>query len=138
MSSEGDAFTLTDTAYEAGQGFVYSTDVNFSDGNGHAAGLVFGAADGAHYWVFNMDRQANRVKLMYFAPNAGGEMAATVLKETYFIGTDTMTAADTALVSPKVRGVSKVQLKVILTPDAESGAVYAEFYADGIRRFRTT
>ena len=138
MESEGDAFSLSDTAYEAEQGFVYSADVNFSDGNGYAAGLVFGAADGAHYWVFNMDREANRVKLMYFAPNADGEMAATVLKETYFIGTDTMTAADTALVSPKVRGVSKVQLKVILTPDAESGAVYGEFYADGIRRFRTT
>ena len=110
MQSEGDAFSLTDTAYDAGEGFVFSADVNFSDGDGYAAGLVFGAADGAHYWVFNIDREANRVKLMYFAPNEGGNMAATVLKETYFIGTDTMTAADTALVAPKVRTVSSVQL----------------------------
>lgn len=138
MQSEGDAFSLTDTAYDAGEGFVFSADVNFSDGDGYAAGLVFGATDGAHYWVFNIDREANRVKLMYFAPNEGGNMAATVLKETYFIGTDTMTAADTALVAPKVRTVSSVQLKVILTPDTETGAVYGEFYADGIRRFRTT
>ena len=135
MESEGDGFRLTDKTFTAAEGFVYSADVRFTDGQ--AAGLVFGAEESAHYWVFNIDRKDNRVKLMYFAPDGAGDMAAQVLREAPFIGTDTMTDADRALVNPKVAALDSVHLKVIVTPGAD-GAVYAEFYADGIRRFRTT
>lgn len=135
MESEGDGFRLTDKTFTAAEGFVYSADVKFTDGQ--AAGLVFGAAEGTHYWVFNIDRRDNRVKLMYFAPDEAGNMTAQVLREAPFIGTDTMTDADRALVSPKVATLDSVHLKAVITPD-KSGAVYAEFYADGIRRFRTT
>ena len=135
MESEGDGFRLTDKTFTAAEGFVYSADVKFTDGQ--AAGLVFGAAEGTHYWVFNIDRRDNRVKLMYFAPDEAGNMTAQVLREAPFIGTDTMTDADRSLVSPKVATLNSVHLKAVITPD-ESGAVYAEFYADGIRRFRTT
>ena len=135
MESEGDAFQLTDKTFDAATGFVYSADVKFT--SGQAAGLVFGAEDGLHYWVFNMDRRDNRVKLMYFTRNGSDGMTAKVLRETYFIGTDTMTDADRNLVAPKVAGLDSVNLKVIITP-AEDGKVYGEFYADGIRRFRTT
>lgn len=135
MESEGDGFRLTDKTFTAAEGFVYSADVKFTDGQ--AAGLVFGAAEGTHYWVFNIDRRDNRVKLMYFAPDEAGNMTAQVLRQAPFIGTDTMTNADRALVDPKVAALDSVHLKAVITPD-ESGAVYAEFYADGIRRFRTT
>ena len=67
MESEGDSFRLTDKTFTAAEGLVYSADVKFTDGQ--AAGLVFGAAEGTHYWVFNIDRRDNRVKLMYFAPD---------------------------------------------------------------------
>ena len=92
MESEGDGFRLTDKTFTAAEGFVYSADVKFTDGQ--AAGLVFGAAEGTHYWVFNIDRRDNRVKLMYFAPDEAGNMTAQVLREAPFIGTDTMTDAD--------------------------------------------
>lgn len=135
MASEGDGFRLADQTFTAAEGFVYSGDVKFAEGQ--AAGLVFGAEEDAHYWVFNIDRKDNCVKLMYFAPDEAGNMTANILREAPFIGTDTMTAADRALVTPKVAVLDSVHLKVVITPD-EDGAVYAEFYADGIRRFRTT
>ena len=130
MESGTDSFTLMDKAYAADESFVYTAMVSFE--GGVAAGLAFGAEDGSHYWVFNVDRQANLVKLLYFTVK-DGKTSATELLTDYFIGNDKMTDSEKRLVGSKVAGIEKVQLKVVITP--EEDGVYAEFYADNIRRF---
>ena len=130
MESKSDSFDLSEKAYGAEDKFVYTATVSFD--SGVAAGLAFGAEDGSHYWVFNVDREANRVKLLYFTVE-GGKTSAVELLTDYFIGNDKMTDSEKRLVGDKVKGVDKVQLKVVITP--EEDAVYAEFYADNIRRF---
>ena len=130
MESKGDSFMLSEITYGVEEKFVYTATVSFE--NGVAAGLVFGAEDGSHYWVFNVDREANRVKLLYFT-ETDGETSAVELLTDYFIGNDKMTESEKRLVNPKVATIEKVQLKVVITP--EENAVYAEFYADNIRRF---
>lgn len=130
MESSTDSFTLLDKAYAADESFVYTAIVSFE--GGVAAGLAFGAEDGSHYWVFNVDRQANLVKLLYFTVK-DGKTSATELLTDYFIGNDKMTDSEKRLVGSKVAGIEKVQLKVVITP--EEDGVYAEFYADNIRRF---
>ena len=130
MESSTDSFTLSEITYGAEESFVYTATVAFE--NGVAAGLAFGAEDGAHYWVFNVDRQANRVKLLYFSAQ-DGKTTATELLTDYFIGNDKMTDSERRLVGDKVKNIDKVQLKVVITP--EEDGVYAEFYADNIRRF---
>ena len=127
LESTGDSFNLSGAEYGAQDKFVYSATATFEKGN--AAGLVFGAEEGGHYWVFNVDRSANAVKLMYFSE--GNE--TKVLKEDYFIGNDKMTEGERAMVNPDVAKIEKVNIKIIITPEA--GAVYGEFYADNIRRF---
>ena len=130
MESQVDSFTLSETAYAEDEKFVYTSIVSFE--HGVAAGLAFGAEDGSHYWVFNVDRAANLVKLIYFTVD-GGKTSAVELLTDYFIGNDKMTDSERRLVGEKVAGIDKVQLKVVITPE-EDGA-YAEFYADNIRRF---
>ena len=130
MESQGDSFKLSEITYSADEKFVYTATVSFE--NGIAAGLAFGAEDGSHYWVFNVDREANRVKLLYFTVEGGKTSAKEVLTD-YFIGNDKMTDSERRLVGSKVATIDKVQLKVVITPEEE--AVYAEFYADNIRRF---
>ena len=130
MESEGDSFTLMETTYGADEKFVYTATVSFE--KGVASGLVFGAEGGSHYWVFNVDREANRVKLIYFTVVDGKTQADELLTD-YFIGNDKMTDSERRLVGSKVANVEKVQLKVVITP--EEDGVYAEFYADNIRRF---
>ncbi len=130
MESQTDSFTLSEIAYGADEKFVYTATVAFE--NGVAAGLAFGAEDGSHYWVFNVDRQANLVKLLYFTVEDGKTTAVELLTD-YFIGNDKMTESERRLVGAKVAGIDKVQLKVVITP--EDGGIYAEFYADNIRRF---
>ncbi len=130
MESTGDSFNLSETTYGEEEGFVYTATVSFE--SGVAAGLVFGAEDGSHYWVFNVDREANLVKLLYFTVTDGKTSAFELLTD-YFIGNDKMTESERRLVGSKVAGIDKVQLKVVITP--EDDAVYAEFYADNIRRF---
>lgn len=125
IESEGDGFLLSETSYGKTDKFVYTATANFESGN--AAGLVFGA-DESSKWVFNVDRNANRVKLMYFS----GE-ECEVLREYWFIGNDKMTEGEQSLVNPKVATARRIQLKVIITPEGDN--VYAEFYADNIRRF---
>ncbi len=131
MESAADSFTLSETSYGAEEKFVYTATVSFE--NGVAAGLAFGAEDGSHYWVFNIDRQANRVKLLYFTVAEDGKTSAVELLTDYFIGNDKMTDSERRLVGEKVANIDKVQLKVVITP--EEDGVYAEFYADNIRRF---
>ena len=130
MESSIDKFELLDKAYEATESFVYTATASFE--RGVASGLAFGAEDGSHYWVFNIDREANLVKLLYFTIE-GGKTTATELLTDYFIGNDKMTESEKRLVNPKVATIDRVQLKVVITPDSDS--VYAEFYADNIRRF---
>lgn len=130
MESTTDAFSLLDVSYGAEDGFVYTATATF-DG-GVAAAVAFGMEDGSHYWVFNVDRQANRVKLLYFTVE-DGKTAAVELLTDYFIGNDKMTDSERRLVGDRVATVEKVQLKVVITPSED--AVYAEFYADNIRRF---
>ena len=62
MESSTDSFTLSEITYGAEDRFVFTSTVSFE--NGVAAGLVFGAEDGSHYWVFNVDREANLVKFL--------------------------------------------------------------------------
>ena len=130
MESQSDKFTLSETVYGAEEKFVYTATVSFE--RGVAAGLAFGAEDGSHYWVFNVDREANLVKLIYFSTENGTTSAVELLTD-YFIGNDKMTDSERRLVGDKVRNIDKVQLKVIITP--EEDGTYAEFYADNIRRF---
>ena len=130
MESQTDSFNLSEITYSAADKFVYTATVSFE--NGVAAGLAFGAEDGSHYWVFNVDRAANRVKLIYFTVT-DGETKAVELLTDYFIGNDKMTDSERHLVGEKVANIDKVQLKVVITP--EKDGVYAEFYADNIRRF---
>lgn len=130
MESDTDKFSLSEIQYGAEDKFVYTATVSFGDGV--AAGLVFGAEDGSHYWVFNVDREANRVKLLYFTETDGKTQAVELLTD-YFIGNDKMTESERHLVGSKVANIDKVQLKVVITP--EDDGVYAEFYADNIRRF---
>ncbi len=130
MESQTDSFSLLDKTYGAEDKFVYTATVSFE--RGVASGLAFGAEDGSHYWVFNVDREANRVKLLYFTVT-DGKTSAVELMTDYFIGNDKMTDSEKRLVGSKVATLDKVQLKVVITP--EDGAVYAEFYADNIRRF---
>ena len=130
LESGGDTFRLSDAEYEADEKFVYTAVANFENGN--AAGLVFGGNKDERYFVFNVDRNENRVKLLYFTVQNGATKAKELLVD-YFIGNDKMTDSERDFVAPKVKNVDKVQLKVIITP--ENGKVYAEFYADNIRRF---
>lgn len=124
LEGNGDNFLITETSYGETEKFVYTATVNFE--NGTAAGIVFGA-DETSKWVFNIDREANLVKLLHFSEK-GKE-----LKTEPFIGNGKMTEGEKLLVNPKVANVRRVQLKAVITPD--NGKVYAEFYADNIRRF---
>ena len=130
MQSSTDSFSLLEKTYGAEEKFVYTATVSFE--SGVASGIAFGAEDGSHYWVFNIDREANRVKLIYFTVS-DGKISAIELLTDYFIGNDKMTESERRLVGSKVATIDKVQLKVVITP--EDNAVYAEFYADNIRRF---
>ena len=130
LESQGDTFSLTEKEYGAEDKFVYTAVANFEYGN--AAGLVFGGIDDQRYIVFNVDRNENRVKLIYFSVEDGKTTAKEFLTD-YFIGNDKMTDSERDYVAERVRTVEKVQLKVVITP--ENGKVYAEFYADNIRRF---
>ncbi len=130
MESQTDSFELSEISYGADEKFVYTSTVAFE--HGVAAGLAFGAEDGSHYWVFNVDRAANLVKLLYFTVEDGQTRAVELLTD-YFIGNDKMTDSERRLVGAKVATIDKVQLKVVITP--EEDGVYAEFYADNIRRF---
>ena len=130
MESTTDKFSLLENTYGAEESFVYTATVSFE--GGVAAGLAFGAEDNSNYWVFNVDRAANLVKLLYFTVVDGKTQAVELLTD-YFIGNDKMTDSERRLVGAKVATLDKVQLKVVVTP--EEDGVYAEFYADNIRRF---
>ena len=132
LESSGDSFSLLDKSFEKDEKFVFTARANFHDGQ--AAGIVFGAKENEYYYVLNMDRFENSVKLLYFTKNDLGEgFKAEELKKEMFIGNDKMTQGEKDKVFPKVRMIENVDFKVIITP--ENDKVYAEFFVDGIKRF---
>lgn len=131
LSSDRDAFRLLDKEYSMDESFVYTADLHFR--SGQAGGLAFGSEDNSHYYVINMDRHENRVKLLYFASNGEGGYTADELKTDYFIGNDKMVPVEENFVKSKVRDIENVNLKVILTKENEHA--YVEFYVEGIKRF---
>ncbi len=131
MESDTDKFLLSEENVGKTEKFVFTSTVSFE--RGVAAGLVFGAQNGERYWVFNVDRKENKVKLLYFYKNNENNIVPVELITDYFIGNDKMTDSERRIVGDKVKDIEKVQLKVIITP--ETDGVYAEFYADNIRRF---
>ena len=131
ISNSGDAFVLSDVSYEANESFVYTADLHFK--SGQAGGIAFGSKENEYYYVLNMDRYENKVKLLYFASNGAGGYNPTELKNEYFIGNDKITENELAMVNPRVRDIENVNLKVILTVEDEHA--YAEFYVEGIKRF---
>jgi len=134
MENERDGFELTEQAYAADEGFVYTSTVYFE--HGQAGALVFGGDEtegSREYWAFNIDRVENSVKLLYFYENADGGISAKELLRDWYIGNDKMTDGEKSLVNPRVAEIDRVQLKVVITVDGED--VYGEFYADNIRRF---
>ena len=131
LSSGGDAFRLLDKKYEEDESFVYTADLHFR--SGQAGGLAFGSEQDNHYYVINIDRYENRVKLLYFVSNDEGGFTPTELKNEYFIGNDKITPVELSFVNNKVRDIENVNLKVILTRENEQA--YAEFYVEGIKRF---
>ena len=133
LEGEGDQFYLSETSYAKDEKFVYSATLNFDNSiNSQAGGLVFGAEADDHYFVFNVDRIENRVKLLYFEVVETGYKVEELYID-YYIGNDKMNDNEKAMVLPKVATMGFVDLKVIITP--EDDKVYAEFYADGIKRF---
>ena len=125
-----DTFNLLEDNYDKDEKFVFTATANFH--SGQAAGLVFGAKEDEYYYVFNVDRFENRVKLLYFKKTTNGYDVKELEKEWY-IGNNNMTESEKKMVNPKVATMPNVDLKVIITP--EDDKVYAEFYADGIKRF---
>ena len=84
LESTTDTFTLLETSYDKDDKFVYTARANFH--SGQAAGIVFGAKENEYYYVLNMDRYENAVKLLYFTKKESGEgFTAEVLKEEMFI-----------------------------------------------------
>lgn len=134
LESSGDTFLLTEQAYTESESFVYTTTAYFE--SGQAAALAFGADETEgqkEYWVFNIDRVENSVKLLYFYENAENRLTAVELLRDWYIGNDKMTEGEKSLVNPKVATIDKVQLKVVLS--VEEDGTYIECYADNIRRF---
>ena len=135
IENTGDGFLLTEKSYTESESFVYTSTAYFE--HGQAAALVFGAEEAEtarHYWAFNIDRKENSVKLLYFYQTEEQSFKAIELLKDYYIGNDKMTQGEKNLVNPKVEAIDKVQLKVIVTAE-DDGKVYADFFADNIRRF---
>ncbi len=130
LEGDDDVFVLTDARYEKDEKFAFSATAEFEHGS--AAGLVFGATEDLSYWVFNVDRAANAVKLMYF-DYSSGEKTVHVIDSEYYVGTELMNDGEKEYVASRTATIGKVYLKVVITPVGDS--VFAEFYADGIRRF---
>ena len=131
VSSGGDAFALMDKEFSATESFVYTGDLYFNDGQ--AGGLVFGGVENQHYYVVNLDRYENHIKLMEFGEN--GQYLST-LNSCDFIGNSVnVKPQEWSFINERVRTISNVNMKVVVT--VEDGHAYAEFFVEGIKRFGT-
>ena len=129
LASEGDAFSLLDKSYAEDESFVYTADLHFR--SGQAGGLAFGAEDNDHYFVINLDRYENHIKLLYFKLGEGG-----FVDELYscdFLGHGALLSQEWNMINPWVREIENVNIKLILTREDEHA--YVEFYVEGIKRF---
>ena len=131
LSSQTDAFTLLDKQYDKSDSFVYTADLHFR--SGQAGGLVFGSKKDNYYYVVNMDRFENRVKLIYFGLDGENKLTPTELESDYFIGNSVITPAEENFIKPKIASIENVNLKIVVTPQVNH--VYIEFYVEGIKRF---
>ena len=129
LIGEGDNFALLDKSYGVDESFVYTADLHFR--SGQAAGLAFGAEDNNHYFVINLDRYENHVKLLYFS--LGENRFVDELYSCDFIGHGKLMVEEWNKVNPKVRDIENVNIKVVLTREEEHA--YVEFFVEGIKRF---
>ena len=133
LQGSGDNFALMDKAYSANESFVYTGELYFNDGTGQAGGLVFGGAENEHYYVINLDRHENHIKLMEFGEN--GQYLST-LNSCDFIGNSrNVSDPEWDHINKQVKTISNVNMKVVVTVEDEHA--YAEFYVEGIKRFGT-
>ena len=129
LNGDGDQFRLLDKSFDESESFVYTADVHFR--GGQAGALAFGAQENDHYFVINLDRYENHIKLLYFKQGEGG-----FVDELYscdFIGHGKLMQEEWAKVNPKVREIENVNIKVVLTREGEHA--YVEFFVEGIKRF---
>ena len=109
--------------------------VRFTDGQ--AAGIAFGITDEGAF-VLNIDREANRTKLMYFVKGADGSLSATELYSDYYIGyensyiDDEVSKAELDRVQSRVAAKSEFYLKVAVTGGSTPSV---KCYVDDILRF---
>ena len=129
LASEGDAFKLLDKSYGEDESFVYTADLHFR--SGQAAGLAFGAEDNDHYFVINLDRFENHIKLLYF--KVGDGAFVDELYSCDFLGHGALLQQEWEMINPWVREIENVNIKLVLTREDEHA--YAEFYVEGIKRF---
>ena len=129
LHGEGDNFALLDKSFDEDESFVYTADLHFK--SGQAAGLAFGAEENDHYFVINMDRFENHVKLLYFKRGDGA-----FVDELYscdFLGHGKLLDVEWQKINPKVRDIENINIKLILTREDEHA--YVEFFVEGIKRF---
>ena len=136
LQGSGDNFALMDKTYAANESFVYTGELYFNDNEGQAGGLVFGGTENEHYYVVNLDRHENHIKLMEFKTNGSGGYNVTTLKSCDFIGNSVnVSTQEWAHINSQVRTISNVNMKVVVTVEDEHA--YAEFFVEGIKRFGT-
>ena len=129
MSADGDKIEEIGQSYSAEDSYVYTARVRFTEGQ--AAGIAFGITDKGAF-VLNIDREANRTKLMYFVKGADRALSATELYSDYYIGNANCTVEELARVQGKVADKSEFYLKVAVT-GGDAPAV--KCYVDDILRF---
>ena len=128
LNSDGDAFTLLDKSFAEDESFVYTADLHFR--SGQAGALAFGAEENDHYFVINMDRFENHVKLLYF--QRGEDGFVDELYSDDFLGNGTLLPQEWEMINPWVREIENVNIKVVLTCEDEHA--YVEFFVEGIKR----
>lgn len=131
INNSGDSFRLLDKQFGVDESFVYTADLHFR--SGQAGGLAFGSEQDQHYYVVNMDRVEDKVKLIYFESNGESGFIPHEIQNDYFIGNNKITDDELNFVKGQVSSIENVNLKVILTREAEHA--YMEFYVEGIKRF---
>ena len=129
LSAEGDKIQSFETAYGEDESFVYTVRARFT--NGQAAGIAFGIRDG-NAFVLNIDRKANKTKLMHFTTSEDGQLSAVVLLEDYYIGNANSTQEELSRVQSRVADKEEFYIKIALTGGSEPSV---KCYIDDILRF---
>lgn len=128
--SKGNGFHLIDKTYSVSDSFCFTSKISFV--SGQAAGILLGSSEDEHYWLFNVDRNDNKTKLIYFSKSEG-VINEIVYKEENFIGSSTITESELSIVKRGLSSNCDFYFKVVLTRSDEHA--YADFYIDNIKRF---